>query len=517
MIKIKDYLIPFAVALFVTFAIKYFFMEKNNIKEDEKISNKSFTAPSSKQIAEPLYFDVNFCNTENTESKEILTKIETDYGTLTFSNFGAVLSRSSYNLKNNSDQNSQNTIDIIKPENSKENGAFLLVLSGVNNTPYYYNLEEYKKEDNFYKLTYKAQDKEITILKEFFVDLNKPEINLNLTLEPNLLFSDREVRARIFLPGPFSETLKEDFNKAIVCSENNKIEKKFLKDLKLFGKENPSLFGLEDKYFANLLIKDKDDFSKRAYFKIEENRRATSVFESSFIKEKTVWHLSFYSGPKQLDYLAQTDSRLPELLEYGWFGIFAKPILYLLNFIYSIVKSYGLSIIILTIISRLIILPFTFKSEYYRKRNLEMQKKLKYLEQTYKDDPEILAREKLELIKKYGTGLGLPLITFIQLPIFIGLSRVINNAIELYKTGFLWIKDLSSPDQYYILPIIFGISLSIQMAQASSTTKQKLIVILMAIVFAAFSSNFSAGLNLYVSFGTVFAILQTYLQRKFKI
>lgn len=509
MIKIKDYLIPFIVALFVTFAIRHFFIPKENLKENdsEKVLNKSFIAPSSRQILEPFYFDVNFCQAESPKSQEILTKVETSYGDLTFSNFGAVISNLSYNLKNNSAQNSISIID------SKENGAFLLALSGITNTPYYYDLIENKKENSYYKLTYKAKNENIVILKEFFVDLDKPEIKLNLTLDPK----DKEVRARIFLPGPLSESLKDDFNKAVFYTETNSLEKKLLKDLKSFGKTNPSLFGLEDKYFASLLINDQDDFAKRAYFKIEGNERATSIFESSFINNKTLWHLDFYCGPKELKYLSETDNRLTDLLEYGWFSIFAKPILYLLNFIYSIVKSYGLAIIILTIISRLIILPFTLNSERYRKRSLEMQKKLSYIEQVYKDDPEAFAREKLEIIKKYGTGLAMPLINIIQLPIFIGLSRVINNAIELYKAKFLWIKDLSSPDQYYILPIIFGVSLAIQMAQSSSNPKQKLIVVLMAVIVAAFSASFSAGLNLYVSLGTLLAIMQTYLQRKFKI
>lgn len=514
MLKMKNFLIHVIAALSMGLMIQYFFSSKEKSANSTNIENKSFIAPESpSQVIEPLDFDVNFYDqkSENLAPKEKLTKIITSYGELNFSNFGGVLSNLSYNLKNNSNHPA---IDIIQSDKSKEPGAFLVALNGFDNTPYYYELIENQKEGDLFKISYKGESQNAIITKQFIIDNNKPEIKLTLTLEPK---NNKKFRTRIFLPGPISDNLKEDFNKAIVYTENNSLEKKQLKNLNLFGKEYPSLFGLENHYFTTLLINDKDKFAKRAYFKVENAKKATAIFESDYIKNKSSWNLSFYCGPKELNYLSKTDGRLIDLLEYGWFSFTAKPILYLLNFIYSIFKSYGLAIILITILTRIIILPFTYQNETYKRKNIEMQKKLRYIEQTYKHDPEILAREKLEVLKKYGMGINILLPILVQMPIFIGLSKVINSAIELYKTPFLWIKDLSSPDQYYIMPILFGLGILLQVSQTSANARHTLITILMVIVIAAFSSNFSAGLTLYLSLSTILGVTQTYIQRRLKI
>ena len=519
MSKIKDILIPITFGISVVWLVQHFFINKNNVSTPN-IENRSFTAPASQQIAEPLYLDVDFYDEkERSKDQENLTRVKTTYGELTFSNFGGILANLSYDLKNNINQPN---INIIQPDNSKENGAFLIGLNGFGDTPYYYDLIEDITEntgttDNnngIHKLSYKAESENAIITKQFTIYKDSPKIDLDLTLEPKNV---KELRARIFLPGPETNNLKEDSNKAVLYSQDNRLEKKALKEIELFGKEYPSLFGLEDHYFTTLLINDQNKFAKRAYFKISSTKRATSILESTYVKDKTTWKLSFYCGPKELNYLSKIDPRLTDLLEYGWFSFIAKPILYILHLIYSVFKSYGLSIVIITILTRLIILPFTAKSETYRRRNLEVQKKLRYIEQAYKNDPETLAREKLAILRKHGIGSGAFLPIFVQTPIFIGLSRVINNAIEFYKVPFLWIPDLSLPDPYYILPMLFAAGMALQISQTNSNAKQRLIIGLTSIVIGAFFTSFSAGLTLYLSLSTLLGVAQTYIQRRLKL
>lgn len=157
--------------------------------------------------------------------------------------------------------------------------------------------------------------------------------------------------------------------------------------------------------------------------------------------------------------------------------------------------------------------PFTLHGERSRKKHLEAQRKLQYLEQKYKHDPEALKREKAEFAKKHGISgmLGcLPLL--LQIPVFIGLQRVLSNAIELYKAPFLWIPDLSAADPYYILPATVGIGMAFQMAQ-SGDPRQRVANIIVAIIIAAVTANLSAGLTLFISASTLLGLAQTYIQK----
>ncbi|CDK30524.1 membrane protein insertase YidC [Candidatus Babela massiliensis] len=516
MMKLKDFLFPVALALTVTWGLQYFFTKPENQQETCNTLNRSFVAPASQQIAEPLDLDVDFYDSKehnlDKETEEKITKVVTSYGELDFSSNGAVIKRLAYIRKLDS---KEDIIETMVPESLKERGGFLVALNGLGSTPYYYNLIDSKKENNLNILTYEAKSDVATVIKQFVINDFVPQIDMILTIEPK---NNSHLRARIFLPGPLvNDADSNDINKAVFYSEGNALEKRQLKDLERFGKESPSLFGLEDHYFVNALIKDSDNFTKRAYFKIEGTNKASSIYESAYINDKKTWKLSFYCGPKELKYFSQVDNKLNDLLEYGWFSFIAKPLLYLLNFIYSIFKSYGVAIIIITILSRLFLLPFTFKGESNRRKSIEMQKKLKYIEQAYKHDPETLARERLEILKKHGVGFLGILPMFVQIPLFIGLSKVLNNAIELYKTPFLWIPDLSSKDPYYVLPVLVGLGIALQTSQTNSNAQQRLVVLLMAVVVAALSSNFSAGLALYIAVSTLLGVLQTYLQRKFKI
>ena len=101
---------------------------------------------------------------------------------------------------------------------------------------------------------------------------------------------------------------------------------------------------------------------------------------------------------------------------------------------------------------------------------------------------------------------------FLQLPIFIALSRVLTTSIELYKAPFLWISDLSAKDPYYILPILTGICMLLQ--PLSENSKQRMLTLVMPVVLAAVLSGFSAGLALYIFVSTFLGVLQTKLVKK---
>jgi YidC/Oxa1 family membrane protein insertase len=280
---------------------------------------------------------------------------------------------------------------------------------------------------------------------------------------------------------------------------------------------SPTLFGVDDRYFVHAMIDDSNHFANRGYYALTGHNEMTAILEGPAVTTPTSWQFSFYFGPKESSAMHAVDPRLEQTMGYaGWFAPIAKWLLKLLNFLYSYLGNYGLAIIALTIITKLVLLPFSIKGNQSMKKHAEMQRKLKYLQQKYKDNPDLLAQERAELMRKEGlTSLSGCLPLLLQLPIFFALSRVLSTSIELYQAPFYgWITDLSAKDPYYVLPFLVGISM---LLQASTTDAgQRVQMIIMAIVFSLITATLSAGLCLYIFMSTLLGALQSMAQKSFK-
>jgi len=204
-------------------------------------------------------------------------------------------------------------------------------------------------------------------------------------------------------------------------------------------------------------------------------------------------------------------------LDYGMLSFLSKFLLYLLKFLNKYLKNFGCAIIVLTILIRLIMFPFTYRGEKGVRERMDYQKKLEYIQKKFKDDKAALDEARAELFKKHGVpGLSSCLPMLLQLPIFLGLSNVLRNSIDLYQAPFfLWIKDLSVSDPYYVLPALTAIFMLWQSLEISDA-KGRLPGIAMALVFGAVTASFSAGLAIYLLLTTVLGILQTKLVTKLK-
>ena len=161
-----------------------------------------------------------------------------------------------------------------------------------------------------------------------------------------------------------------------------------------------------------------------------------------------------------------------------------------------------------------ILWPFNPYDEKKTKQRTEMQQKMQYIKQKYKDQPEIQAQKQKEVLQKYGTGgmggscLGLAL----QIPFFIGLRAVLSNSMELYRAPFIfWIKDLTAKDPYYVLPILTGIAMILR--STTMDAKQRLFGVVMSLVVVALFANFPSGLCLYIFISTIFGFFQTKIQK----
>jgi len=237
--------------------------------------------------------------------------------------------------------------------------------------------------------------------------------------------------------------------------------------------------------------------------------------------------MEVYTGPKEFRRLQALGESQSQVMQFGWFGFFSKILLFFLYGIHSVIPSWGWSIVVMTVIIKLIFWPLTAKAAQSQKRMQKIQEPLKEIREQHKDNPQKVQKETMRLFKenKVNPAAGcLPI--FIQLPIFIGLFWMLRTASELRFAQFLWIQDLSRPDTVAeiagfplnILPLIMGATMFFQMrmtpAMASADQLQTKIFKFLPFVFLIILYNFSSGLVLYWTVQNLLTILQQYITNK---
>ena len=510
--NIKDLLLPLGLALLTTWAIQYFFLQRYTGPEAQTDA-ASFVAPTSQQECNPLNKEIDFLD-EKRPRDAVVTAIETPWADLEFSTDGASLQRLEFKRTINGDVQQLGTIFPLD-ETKREQRCFLVSLA--EKTPFYYQFVDRKENETTIDLTYRVTTNAGTITKTFAVHKDKPQIDLVLDVAPK---ADNPIDVRIFYPSPIMPELAEnDVISSVVIDRNGTFKKTGRASIEPErGWTGPTLFGSDNRYFVFALV-DGDTFVQRAYYQLVGQNELFSILEGPVVSTKNNWKMSFYLGPKEAGAMLAVDSRLEKALDYyGWFAPISKGMLAILKWLQGYLHNYGLAIIVLTFLLRLLMFPFSIQSERGAKQRQEMQKKLAYLQQRYKDNPQALAQARAEFMQKHGMaglGIGSCLPLLLQMPIFFGLSRVLANSIELYQAPMLWISDLSSRDPYYIFPILVTIGM---LAQAAGTDpKQRLSIVGMAFVFGAITASLSAGLALYISVSTLLAVAQTKLLKIFKV
>ncbi|RXJ89669.1 membrane protein insertase YidC [Arcobacter sp. CECT 8983] len=238
-----------------------------------------------------------------------------------------------------------------------------------------------------------------------------------------------------------------------------------------------------------------------------------------FIHVKDSINFSGYIGPKNFNDLKALHPELTDVIEYGWFTFIAKPMFKLLQFIQSYVGNWGWTIVILTILIKLVLYPLSYKGMVSMNKLKELAPKMKEIQQKYKDDKQKQSMHMMELYKKHNAnpmGGCLPLI--LQIPVFFAIYRVLLNAIELKGAPWiLWIHDLAEMDPYFVLPILMGASMWLQQRITPNTMQdemQRKIFQMLPVIFTFFFLWFPAGLTLYWFVNNVFTICQQYYINK---
>lgn len=278
-----------------------------------------------------------------------------------------------------------------------------------------------------------------------------------------------------------------------------------------------SLVSVSSQYFAAAIL-DKSDVIPEVKLNAQINSKtavAELVYKPAQIKSEMTFSEIFYAGPKSIDALKAVDPEMASLIDFGFFGFIARPLLYVMKAAHSVVGNWGFAIIILTLLVRLCVLPFNIMSFKSMKAMQKVQPIIQGLREKYKEDPMRLNQEMMAVMKQNGANpLGGCLPMLLQIPVFFALYRVIGSSIELYNSPFIfWITDLSSHDKFYVLPVSMAIFMYIQQKLTPSTMDptQAKIMAFLPVVFSLFMLQLPSGLTLYMVISTMFGIIQQYL------
>ena len=219
-----------------------------------------------------------------------------------------------------------------------------------------------------------------------------------------------------------------------------------------------------------------------------------------------------YIGPQETDKLEKVAPGLNLVVDYGWLYIIAAPLFWFLKWIYGLVGNWGWAIIILTIVIKLIFYPLNAKAGRSMAQMKVLAPKMEKLKQLYGDDRQKLNQAMMELYRTEKINpLGGCLPILVQIPVFIALYWVLLASIELRHAPWLgWIQDLSAPDPYFILPVIYAVSMFVQtkLNPQPADPVQAKVMLFMPIMFSVFFLFFPAGLVLYWVVQNLLSILQ---------
>ena len=225
-----------------------------------------------------------------------------------------------------------------------------------------------------------------------------------------------------------------------------------------------------------------------------------------------------YIGPQETERLEKAAPGLRLVVDYGWLYIIAAPIFQILKWIHTLVGNWGWSIIILTILIKLLFYPLNAKAGRSMAQMKVLTPKMEKLKELYGDDRQKLNQAMMELYRTEKINpLGGCLPILVQIPVFIALYWVLLGSIELRHAPWLgWIHDLSAPDPFFVLPVIYAVSMLVQtrLNPQPADPVQARVMLIMPIMFSIFFLFFPSGLVLYWVVQNLLSIVQQWYINK---
>lgn len=275
---------------------------------------------------------------------------------------------------------------------------------------------------------------------------------------------------------------------------------------------NTKVVSFGNQYFSTSFVNEGNLIPSTEFFQEGKDFKfSIDHLMNPLVKVKSL-DFKVYMGPKRFGTLSDASPDLAGLVNFSYLGFIAKPILAGLDYLYGVFGNYGLAVIVLTFLIRLMILPLALTSYRSMKKMQVIQPELKRIKEAYKDQPEQINLKTMELFKeKKVNPLGGCLPLLIQAPIFFAFYRGLSESVDLYQAPFFgWITDLSKMDPYFIFPILsVGGMVAHQIFTPSTMDKiQKRAMIVMTISFGVIFSTLPSALTLYMAVSSWFGVAQ---------
>lgn len=510
-------------------------------KTDETITPKEQQAKSDEAIS----IDTKTLEKAITGAKEDIKSItiNTPLYSATISEKGAVLRNFVLNRYFETVDKDSDKKALIKSDVTGGNifAAFLNnSISDINNQIFVSNIsaETLDVKDEVTSVIFTSVDKEGHVIqKQYSFDPDSYLIGLDIGVKNNAATAINDSMALSLVGTIDDENGGYAFvgPSGLINDDLEQVKIKKIEEKNLF-KGQVKWISIEDRYFMSSIIPAVDpEGSMRLSFQdgLIENRIVGKQISIQPGGTETFKYFIFF-GPKSMELLSSTGHELSKAVNFGMFDFLAKPCLWFMNKIYSVIPNYGIAIIILTIFTKILLWPLGSKSYRSMAEMKKLQPLMTELRERYKDDKQRMNKELMSLYKTYKVnpmGGCLPMV--LQIPVFFALYRMLYQAIELRHAPFLlWINDLSAPDRLFhfdfsipfmqppfgipVLTIIMGGSMLLQqkMSPPPGDPTQAKMMLFMPIIFTFIFINFSSGLVLYWLTNNLLSIGQQYYVQK---
>jgi len=238
--------------------------------------------------------------------------------------------------------------------------------------------------------------------------------------------------------------------------------------------------------------------------------------------ETATYEIGAYYGPKDREVLAKAmggQHQLSELINLGMFAMVSKVLVMFLIKVHDVIGNWGIAIIVLTVCVRLVLFPLTWKQIKSMVAMRRLKPQVDEINIKFKDDAQQKQVAMMEVYKKNGVnpfGGCLPVV--VQMPVWWALYSVLQTAVELYHTPFLWFRDLSAPDPFFVLPVVIGGMSFVQqklMPQQADIAQQKMMLYFMPALFTVMMLFLPSGLGIYMLTNSILGIVQQQAVERF--
>ena len=456
--------------------------------------------------------------------------IQNDYFIATFTNKGGKLV--SYQLKKFFYNDKKTAVNLI-PKDKSILGMDILTkgkLEDISELPMKYILENNSVVFYLEKNNQRILEKSFTIKDEY-------ALNMNLKFNNFAEISGYDLHFDSGIPDTEDFIKNKNNDYKIVAQIDNSVKKITLRTL---AKKNKRYEGHIDwaavrtKYFTQAIKPEKrinanilngfDANGSPALDLSVRNQTGRDNIEDNYL---------LYIGPVEYNLLSRYGDNFQNITELGakWLHMLSKWFLWLIAFLYKFIPNYGAVIIVFSFIIKLVLYPLTHKSLESTQKMQKLSPQMKAIQQKYKDDPKVQQAEISKLYKENGVSpLGGCLPMLLQMPVFFALYPVLRYSISLRQAGFMfWLKDLSAPDPYMVLPILMALFMFVQQKmmtpaaqpkgevdekqQAAAQSQKMMMYIMPGFMFFLFKS-FPSGLVLYWMIYNVLSIFQQMIIKK---